>query len=298
MRFDRLLSSARAAVESAGADPAEYGLSRVSGGMTHDLFVPVDSPNLVVKVFQSAGRDEPELEWDALRTFAGSGIAPDPVHFDRSSPAVIVMTRVHGSALQAGALEQEHAHAIGSVHRVVHATVPQHRRLPDHSGLRTTRASLMQDGGHSTLVDASDAADLVARAWRAAQAWIADADIDHLVSAEQLRSCRGDPNVSNYLWSEDGLVLIDWESSGYNDPALELADMAEHASTRTLGEDFWTSLADATELTPVDRARVVHGRRFMACFWLVLIESRYRQGLPTTVTLEEQARRTLATLDR
>ena len=297
MRFDRLLSSARAAVESADADPAEYGLSRLSGGMTHELFVPVDSPNLVVKVFQSARRNEPEQEWDALRTLAGSGVAPVPVHFDRSSPAVVVMTRVPGSALQAGALEQKHAHSIGSVHRLVHATVPEHRRPPAHSGLRTTRTSLMQDGGHPTLADASDATDLVARAWRAAQAWIADANFDQLVSAERLRFSRGDPNLSNYLWNEDGLVLIDWENSGYNDPALELADMAEHASTRTLGEDFWTSLADATELTPADRARVVHGRRLMACFWLVLIESRQRQGLPTTVTLEEQARRTLATLD-
>src|SRR6266508_3195941 len=97
------------------------------GGMTHDLFVPVDSPNLVVKVFQTARRNEPEQEWDALGTLAGSGVAPDPVHFDRSSPAVVVMTRVPGSSLQAGALRQEHAHTIGSVHRLVHATVPEHR---------------------------------------------------------------------------------------------------------------------------------------------------------------------------
>ncbi len=92
-------------------------------------------------------------------------------------------------------------------------------------------------------------------------------------------------------------MLIDWENSGYNDPALELADMAEHASTRTLGQDFWSSVADATELTAEDRARVVHGRRFMACCWLVIIDSRHRQGRPTTVTPEEQAHRTLATLD-
>jgi aminoglycoside phosphotransferase (APT) family kinase protein len=251
----------------------------------------------VVKVFQTAGRNEPEQEWDALETLAGSGIAPDPVHFDRSSPAVVVMTRASGSSLPAGALGQEHAQAIGSVHRLVHATVPEYRRPPAHSGLRNARTSLMQGGGQPKWTDPSDAIDVVARAWRAAQAWIADADIDHLASPERLRFSRGDPNVSNYLWSEDGLVLIDWENSGYNDPALELADMAEHASTRALGEDFWTSLADATELTPADRARVVHGRRLMACFWLVVIESRQRQGLPTTVTLEEQARRTLATLD-
>jgi thiamine kinase-like enzyme len=75
------------------------------------------------------------------------------------------------------------------------------------------------------------------------------------------------PNLSNYLWSDDGVVLIDWENSGYNNPAIEPADMAEHASTRALSEDFWTELADVTELTHADRARVVQGRRLMACFW-------------------------------
>lgn len=44
-------------------DPAEYGLARLSGGMTHDVLVPVDDPNLVVKVFQAAERDGPKHEW-------------------------------------------------------------------------------------------------------------------------------------------------------------------------------------------------------------------------------------------
>ena len=155
----------------------------------------------------------------------------------------------------------------------------------------------MLDDRHESSSALVDSSDVVAGAWRAAQVWMADADVKHLLYSDSLSFSRGDPNLSNYMWSDEGLVLIDWENSGYNDAALELADMAEHASTRPLGEDFWTELADATELTRADRARVAQGRRLMACFWLVLIESRQRQGLPTTVTLEEQARRTLATLD-
>src|SRR2546429_8491740 len=170
----------------------------------------------------------------------------------------------------------------------------------------------MADEPHETS-SRRDNAGVVTLAWRAAQTWIADVDIQYLLSSDDLRFCRGDPNLSNHLWSDEGLVLIDWENSGYNHPALELADMAEHASTRALSEDFWVHLADApelprgatlvpgdlatTELTQEDRARVTQARRLLSCFWLVLIESRKRQGLPTTVTLDEQASRTLAALE-
>ncbi len=37
----------------------------LSGGMTNDVFVPVERPDLVVKVFQGGRADEPEQEWDA-----------------------------------------------------------------------------------------------------------------------------------------------------------------------------------------------------------------------------------------
>jgi len=264
--------------------------------MTHHVFAPVDHPDVVVKVFQSTSRDESEREWDALLALSGCGIAPEPLHFDDGDPATVVMTRVSGSSLTAEALSPDHAHQIGRVHGLVHRVVPEVRRPLAHSGVRGARRALMADDRHETSSLLVDASDTVARAWRAAQMWIADTDVEHLLSSGGPRFSRGDPNLSNYLWGEAGVVLIDWENSGDNDPAIDLADMAEHASTRTLGEDFWIELADATGLDRADRARVVEGRRLMACFWLVLIESRRRQGLPTTVTLEEQARRTLGTL--
>jgi aminoglycoside phosphotransferase (APT) family kinase protein len=298
MPFDDLVTRARAAVASAGADPAQHGLALLTGGMTHHVFLPVEDPSLVVKVFQSTDRNGPEHEWDALVALAGSRIAPDPVHLDAGDPAIVVMTRVPGSSLSADALGAEHAGMIGSVHRLVHAIVPGDRRpVPHFSGLRNARTSLMRDESPWASSAHREASDVVARAWRTARTWITNANIDHLASPDHLRFTRGDPNLSNYFWGEEGLVLIDWEDSGYNDPALELADMAEHASTRTLDEYFWTDLADATELTQADRARVAYGRRLMACFWLDLIESRQRQGRPTTVTLEDQARRTLTILD-
>src|SRR5712692_10758200 len=124
MRLGDLIGSARAAVAAAGVDPAVHGFARLSGGMSHDVFAPIDDPSLVVKVFQPADRDGPEREWDALVALAGSGLSPEPVHFDAEDPAVVVMTRVSGAPLSADALGAEHARVIGSVHRLVHRAVP------------------------------------------------------------------------------------------------------------------------------------------------------------------------------
>lgn len=67
MPFGDLLGRARAAI-AGSADPAQHGLTRMAGGMTHHVFAPLDDSNLVVKVFQTTSRDEPEHEWDALVT--------------------------------------------------------------------------------------------------------------------------------------------------------------------------------------------------------------------------------------
>jgi aminoglycoside phosphotransferase (APT) family kinase protein len=296
VRVHDVVRRAREAVTAPTVDPARFGLERLSGGMTHDVFATEDEPSLVVKVFSEFNRSEPEREWRALVSLAGSGIAPGPVRFDPGERPVVVMERVGGSSLAADAFDATHAAAIGGSHRLVHRTSGEPPREAPSSGLQATRVALGQEHGESA-GQQSDPADVVGQAWRAAQAWFADFDLDRLVSPERLRFSRGDPNLSNYLWTDEGLVLIDWENSGHSDPALELADMAEHASTRVLSDDFWDLVADATELTTSDRARFSQGRRVMACFWLVLIESRHRQGLPTTVTLEEQAKRTLNILD-
>lgn len=285
-----LVARARAALD--GSDQSGLGVDRLSGGMSHAVFVPAEDPALVVKVFTTNLRDEPSREWEALVALAGTGLAPEPVHFDDGDRAVVVMTRVAGSSLPASALDGSHAAVLGNAHRRVHRTEPRSRRPPSHAWVRDVRESLHRD------IDADRAAvsDVVTGAWRAAREWVREVDIERVLSGDAVCFSRGDPNLTNYLWAGDGVVLIDWEDSGLNDPVVEFADFAEHASSRDLADDFLTALADGSGLRRSDSERVVNARRAMACFWLVLIASRDRAGLPTTVTLEDQAQRTLEAL--
>ncbi len=53
-----------------------------------------------------------------------------------------------------------------------------------------------------------------------------------------LRLCRVDPNLANTVWSGDGqLRWVDWEFSGWGDPALDLAELRWHAASAEMSED-------------------------------------------------------------
>lgn len=295
MAFHDLIGRARAATVTVGAggDPTVHGLASLAGGMTHAVFAPVDDEGVVVKVFDATARgaSSAKREWDALGALRGSGVAAEPLHFEAGAVPIVVMTRVGGAARPAVALDVGHAGVLGNAHRLVHDHVPLSGGPEARSAIPAAWPALLQDEPRDHRSPA------VADAWREASAWITGSDLTRLVSGDDARFSRGDPNLTNYLWDDDGgVVLVDWEDSGAKDPALEVADMAEHASTRALGDDFWDALAEATHLSPAARARVAPARRLMACVWLALIASRERQGLPTTLSLEEQAIRTLATL--
>jgi aminoglycoside phosphotransferase (APT) family kinase protein len=50
--------------------------------------------------------------------------------------------------------------------------------------------------------------------------------------------CRVDPNLANCLWGTDHKIRwVDWEYSGWGDPALELADIRWHASWMGLSSE-------------------------------------------------------------
>ncbi len=52
-----------------------------------------------------------------------------------------------------------------------------------------------------------------------------------------LRLCRVDPNLANTVWGgDDRLRWVDWEYSGWGDPALDLAELRWHAASVEMSE--------------------------------------------------------------
>jgi thiamine kinase-like enzyme len=57
--------------------------------------------------------------------------------------------------------------------------------------------------------------------------------------------CRVDPNLANAIGCDDGrLRWVDWEYSGWGDPALDLADFRWHAAMEALSDEQHARLRD------------------------------------------------------
>ena len=282
----RAIHRLRAAVRHGEASPFEVLRS------THHVFV-VDG--LVVKLFTSHPRHEPEREWEGLGVAAEVGVGPRAVLFDDDAelPAV-VMTRVAGSPRQARLLSPQNLLAIGRAHLALGSGPSAARDAVNHPAATTLRTREAWSA-HSP---PDDAPALVHLAWTRAGEWLASADVGRLTHPPRLQFCRGDPNLTNYLFDEADLRLVDFEDCGMNDPAFELADMAEHPNSRGLPESAWKLLEDAVELTSDDRDRFCRGRCLAAIFWLTILARRANAGRSRgPETVEDQASRVLALLD-
>jgi hypothetical protein len=110
-----------------GRPPARGMLTAIAGqrGTTHCLQIRGD---LVVKQFRPCGRSEPRREWQALGVLAryAPDLAPAPVHTALDAePAVVVMSRLPGSAMATQPLTAGQVAAIARIRRLHHAAPPQ-----------------------------------------------------------------------------------------------------------------------------------------------------------------------------
>jgi hypothetical protein len=259
-------------------------VSPLAPGSSHRLFAAVLAGEpVVVKVFRDARRGEPDREWEALRLLGGS-CAPAPLHRSHDGgPATIVMRRAAGAPRPLAALDDRQLAALAAAHDRVRAAVPASRRRA--TGHPVALLARTRDG----LADlASCPPGPHAAALRLARAW-ADGCTSAWGGGEAFG--RGDPNAANYLWDGDDVMLVDFEDSGLNVPAVALADLVEHVANRGLPEATVGRLGHLWGLAR-RRAGLAEARRLAACFWLVVLERNRRAGLPARqVTAAQQAAR-------
>jgi thiamine kinase-like enzyme len=105
----------------------------------------------------------------------------------------------------------------------------------------------------------------------AAKRWIWSSEPQELVESSVLVFCRGDTNVTNYLWQGVRVSVVDFEKSGLNDPVFEVADYIEHPLRHDLPGWAGTLLASAACLDRRSRKSLEVGRRLAACYWLAVL---------------------------
>jgi aminoglycoside phosphotransferase (APT) family kinase protein len=87
--------------------------------------------------------------------------------------------------------------------------------------------------------------------------------------------CRVDQNLANGVWGEDGrLRWVDWEFSGWGDPALDLAELRWHVALADLDDVQHAWLRDNYRRPPDDpgfEARLAVWDRLVVTRWPLLI---------------------------
>lgn len=294
MNQDRDWRAAVAAAHAQGLPVwVEDGLCvrRVTGGMNNALYrVETVGGVFACKLCVADDRRRAEREYHALRLLqvAGIDVAPQPRWLDLDGtlpyPAVAYVW-LDGQPLASPLPASDLAHVLETFqhfHALAPEAFPSAPILPACFHWRAAQPhlaemrNLFSQYGPWLAEHIAGGPDLCARMTRLIELcaqWVlaANVDLEHI----PLRLCRVDPNLENALHCTDGRVRwVDWEFSGWGDPALELADLCWHAALeevapeqhRWLRENYRPPKGDSTF-----HARVAVWDRIIATRWPLLV---------------------------
>lgn len=210
-----------------------WRVSPVSGGANNVLYrAASERADLAVKFVIRDARDRAGREHDALSALrdAGLDVAPAPVLLDRASyeQPVVVQTWLEGTVRRSP--PETDAEWLAQIDHLlaIHGVAPDDTRRSLEDAVLTARSSregIERIREQRDRIPEPDRPDDLRRLVERVEAtplptW----------PAPRLALCRADPNVANLVWRDDACRSVDWENSGWGDPAFELADVVTHPS--------------------------------------------------------------------
>lgn len=273
-RFNALIPRLEAGGESNNADTGEWDVVPVHGGANNRLYrVSSSAGCFAVKFTIRDERDRARTEFQALRAAeeAGIDVAPRPIllQAERECP-VVVQTWVDGTPMSAP------PETDAGWDRLLNHYCRVHSVTPESSTIQMRKAF-----GASSVAEGRDlVAGQLQRVPVAAQPQsLRDLlkRFDQAGFPEWNRApvtlARIDPNVSNFIESSDGVLRsVDWESSGWGDPAFDMADLMTHPKYSGVPADRWSWLTARYEQLSGDGAaggRIWSYYRIMLTWWAV-----------------------------
>ncbi|MAS35889.1 MAG: hypothetical protein CL610_17910 [Anaerolineaceae bacterium] len=195
--------------------------------------------SFAVKFTLRDSRNRAMREYQALCALADArlDIAPKPILLDTDhyEQDVVVQTWLAGDVIQAPPNNDDDWHRL-----IVHLAAI-HSLTPPKTQVELDRA----------ILNAPSAADSIALArWQASQLPEPPVELQQLFrqleqanwpewSAPAPALCRTDPNILNFIRRSPNWASVDWENSGWGDPAFEIADLMIHPAYMDVDADRW-----------------------------------------------------------
>lgn len=220
----------------------DWHITRLEGGANNRLYRARHSlGDFVIKFTIRDDRNRAEREFQALSALeqAGLQIAPMPFLLDNTSfrQPVVVQTWIDGECLAQPPASDEEWQALMRYYAVVHSVTPD-----------TTSIQLSTAFSANTVAEGRSLVNQqLSRIPHKAQP-VALQDLVRQFEEIEIQEweetpialCRIDPNVSNFIRTVNGLTSVDWEYSGWGDPAFDIADLMAHPTYMDVPSSRWT----------------------------------------------------------
>lgn len=273
----------------------QWRIERFVGGANNVLYRVTDNQmTLAVKFTIRDGRDRAGREYGALRAVQqlGEEIAPQAVFLerDRYPQPVVVQTWLAGAALEAPpANDGEWGALIDHLH-AIHSLTPGNTSASLPPVVLTMRSA---DEGRARI---QENVDRVPPDHRPKSLYTLLAQLDRTSfptwSPPHLCLCRGDGNCRNFLRRLPRWASVDWEYSGWSDPAFEIADLLAAPTFLTVTPDRREWVIDAycaRSADPTITTRIWTYYQLMLIWWVVrFARSRYEIPLGRDQRLAER----------
>ncbi len=279
-----------------GPEPAPHGswrdwqIGRITGGRNNRLYrIRGPGGDFVVKFTVPDGRDRAGREFESQCAVqrAGLAIAPEPVLVDREAflYPVIVSTWVEGTVSDRPPGTDDgwrdlvqHLALVHSVTPPAHAATPRPPTIHAATaaeGIRLVREQLIRLPGHG-LPDSQLYTHLRVLLHKLETRQFPE------WPAAPVALCRLDNNIANFVRRPGQWASVDWEYSGWGDPAFDVANLVTHVSTLGVPAHRWQWVIDTycSQVEDEEAALRIQAYRDILLVWWAARLTRYLHEIP------------------
>jgi aminoglycoside phosphotransferase (APT) family kinase protein len=252
-----------------------WNIAPISGGANNLLYRATgEDGDYALKFTIRDNRDRAGREYGALCALrqAGLQIAPEPILLerDRYEQPVVVQSWLRGEALAGPPQGDAEWAAVSDHYAAFHSVTPEKVSLKLAAGYLNVSngeagKKLVRDHAMRLPPDARPKSLQELLAWL--ERWSPP-----VWPAPARTLVRVDGNWRNFLREGDGLASVDWEYSGWGDPAFELAELALHPAYEGVPGTRWDELAEdfaRRRNDPTALLRIQTYTTIMLIWWLV-----------------------------
>lgn len=240
------------------------------GGSANNVLYRATSPqsDVAVKFTIADARRRAWREFQALKALPAAGLtlAPTPLRLDETTYAqpVVVQSWLDGEVTAAPPQTDADWQQLVAHYAALTAVTPQTSPVALADAIHNFRSpahALKQIEQQLTAVPPNHQPDPVRQLIDTAQRHFPPAtNRQPLFANIPITLCRVDPNTLNFVRRPDGWRSVDWENSGWGDPAFEMADLMAHPKYTAVPPERWQWLkhtyqqltGDKTAVTRID----------------------------------------------